>query len=263
MSNLSISPAKVNKVNRLLLFLKLRSDINLASLLSALPNVQTLYTVEYEMEDILFDQHTVFPFFNHIQSISEAVNNTITRNILQSYSCLNLTNLHLRDFGRDIVSLLKHVSNLLSLNYMTNITSFILMAIFFEQQITSLNDSDCRIQHLTVNCKFDTILSQLATSNQILYIHTLVLHEINPGSLVLLNQFRVLVKLKFYTKVFQEDDYAVSFSDIMTCAPSTLKSLSFMQSILCIDSDYQGVSHSIEKLTLNMVELLDGIDAFL
>lgn len=44
-----------------------------------------------------------------------------------------------------------------------------------ELQLALLNDSVCRIEHLDIDCKLDTALSQLAASNQIRYIQTLIL----------------------------------------------------------------------------------------
>jgi hypothetical protein len=372
MSNLSNSPAKANKVNKLLLFLELRCDINLAPLLSSLPNVQTLYRVNQEVEDILFDHDTLFPFFDYIQFTSEADNNTITRNILQSHSCLNLTTLRIRDFGRDIASILNNTPNLVSLTLGTHITGFntldiihkslpylqylelnrfqmtdtsleyldciptqnllecvirhtqtdhgaTLLALLkyimikytkltklkfliipitqpsdgdlanlnengwaplfrklgcqlkkiylgghsFEQQITSLDDSDRRIKHLTIDCKLVTTLSRLAESNQTLYIHTLALQASNTGSFVWLNQFRVFAKLKIDNGISQSGTHAVNFPDIITHAPLTLKTLSISQPIQFIDPNYKGVSYSIEKVSFRGIKFPYGIDIFL
>jgi hypothetical protein len=112
-----------SKVNRLLILLSFGNELNINPLLLLLPNVQTLYSEDYEIEDISFDQDTVFPLFDHIQYISEDSDNTIVRNILQVHSCLNLTTLRVCDFQHDFVPLLKNTPNLISLRLGAHITS--------------------------------------------------------------------------------------------------------------------------------------------
>jgi hypothetical protein len=369
-TTLSNSPSMASKVNRLLILLGFGIELNIKPLLLLLPNVQTLYSMDYEIEDISFDQDTVFPFFDHIQDSD----NTIVHNILQAHSCLNLTTLRVCDFQHDFVPLLKNTPNLISLrlgahitgfnspdtihksvprlqslqllniymeninlkhvdltpaqtlvecvfgNVITNNSSTLLNLLKYiamkyiklskfefwlystmrlsddananlnengwaplfqtlgrqlkkislgglssEQQTTLLDDSDCRIKHLTIDCGLFTMLSRLAESNQILYVHTLALKAINTGSLVWLNQFRVLSKLKIGsgTDIFQSDIQAVNFPDIITHAPSTLKTLFISQPIQPIDPYYKGVSHSIKKVSFCDIKFPYCIDTFL
>jgi hypothetical protein len=133
----------------------------------------------------------------------------------------------------------------------------------FEQQFSSLDDSGCRIKHITINCKTSTILFQLAASNQTSCIQTLVLEAMNSGSLLALTKFKSLVRLKLDANFTHKKDYAVSFPNILKYAPPTLKSLSISSSLLAIDSNYEYVSHSIEKVSLSLIDLPNDIDAFL
>jgi hypothetical protein len=128
-----------------------------------------------------------------------------------------------------------------------------------------LDDSDCRIKHLTIYCRLFTTLSRLTESNQILYVHTLALKAINTGSLMWLNQFRVLSKLKIGSGngTFQSDIHAFSLPNIITHAPPTLKTLFISQPIQPIDPYYKGVSHSIKKVSFRDIKFPYSIDTFL
>jgi hypothetical protein len=114
-----------NKVNRVILFFAAYVIVDLDPLLSSLPNLHTLFSTEHdELVDISSDQNTLFPFFDHIQHLSEDYSNGITHKMLQSQSYLNLTCLRIFDFDHTMLPLLKNTPNVVSLSLSTFISSF-------------------------------------------------------------------------------------------------------------------------------------------
>jgi hypothetical protein len=246
--NLSSSPAMANSVNRLLLFLYHGTVINLSPLLMSLPKVQRLFSAEHITTGFVIDQDTAFPFYNQIQHLSKDFSDGIAHKMHQLHSCNNLTILQIAGFDHDIVSLLKNAPNLLSLsltklkfcisqiNRLMNIDlvdlnqngwdplskklghqleTFGLDGNTFEQQISLLDASGCRIKHMTINCETNTILSRLAASNQTSCLQILVLEAMNSGSLLALTEFG----LKLDANSTHRKDYAVSFPNILKYAP--------------------------------------------
>lgn len=134
---------------------------------------------------------------------------------------------------------------------------------YVDDLFKELDKFDCRIEKLKLWTVPSAHLAELAQSQQILHIQTLVLNDMRYNSFEWLKKLEALTKLKLgYFRNQSSKNRVIDLADILENAPQTLKSLSLNNLVLDVDPGYIDASN-IEVLSFYMVMLPANIGNYI